>query len=326
MPCPTPTLVARAKLRHLYNDEVDQDGLEITLLDEWIGQVTHFAVPGFLACSGFLFASSSASQSFSAVRWRLERILLPYLVFSAIAWCHTSAWASLGHEVDTTPFPTKLALFCTMGHYYYVFLISFFVCITPMIARMPDRLFPWVLAAAMTLQLALEIHLVPMPSLFWHIRNPMRLLAPFLLGWQVCRRHVLLRQWISGSWRFLWLLALLLLNYFCGIGLVVLEFWGDARLIVGWAMTYATLALLLVSVLDRPTAPWAVIWLSNASYPLYLSHYFFMAPVFAGWPQSGSFDAARIVVAWAAGLGGGVTFVVLSRHAMGEKLARKWLG
>jgi peptidoglycan/LPS O-acetylase OafA/YrhL len=306
-------------------------GDQISLVDEWIGQVTHFAVPGFLVCSGFLFAGSSSSRSWASVRPRLQRILLPYLVFSAVSWCYCLAWDLLGRPAsagDPTPFWQKVVLFSTMGHYYYVFLITFLVLVTPLIARIPRALIPGATLVAMALQLAAEIQLIPLPPLFWHIRSPLRCLGPFLLGWQASLGlEALGRLGASGRGRHVWLAIFFVLMVGCWVGVEVVDIFGQLRLFIGWVGIYTTLGFLLMVTLGQRDAPTCVRWLSDASYPIYLSHVFFMTPLLACWPYvSGTFDPLRIFAAWAVSLASSVVFVMLCRRILGAKLARKWIG
>ena len=50
----------------------------------WLGQLTRFAVPGFLATSGFLYATRKKVAWETTLR-RLRRILVPYLIASIAA-------------------------------------------------------------------------------------------------------------------------------------------------------------------------------------------------------------------------------------------------
>jgi len=302
-------------------------GHQISAVDEWIGQVTHFAVPGFLACSGYLFAGSPGSRSWGSVRPRLERILLPYLVFSAAAWCYCNIWAAFGHQEDPTPFSWKLLLFSTMGHYYYVFLIAFLVLVTPLVARIPHKQLWLVAILAMSVQLAIELQLIPLAPLFWHVRNPLRCLGPFLLGWWAWLARERLLEQASGWRRLGWSVLLLSLTVGSWAGLGLLDLFSQLRLLVGWVGIYTSLGLMLMATLGRDRMPQTVCWLGSASYPLYLSHVFFMTPLLFGWPYvPGTFDLVRILAAWATGLVGSIALVMLCRQVLGAKSARKWIG
>lgn len=47
----------------------------------WLGIVTRFAVPGFLFCSGFLYATEKPIHLRTILK-RLRRVLVPYLICS----------------------------------------------------------------------------------------------------------------------------------------------------------------------------------------------------------------------------------------------------
>mmetsp|Transcript_139520 Transcript_139520/g.347940 ORF Transcript_139520/g.347940 Transcript_139520/m.347940 type:complete len:360 (-) Transcript_139520:534-1613(-) len=301
---------------------------QISDMDGWIGRMTRFAVPGFLACSGFLFAGSRSSRKISAMQQRLKRLLLPYLVFSVAAWCQTKVWAmSIPYLEDTTPFILKLLFCAALGPYYYVFLIVCLVLVTPLIARIPRRAFPVVLVAALLLQLLTETGLCPtLPTIFWHFRNPARTLGPFLVGWGASLWRDILTEHAQNR-RCAWFIVLLILFFLGGAGLATLPGLSRASLALGWAQCYITLALIFVATAGRGGAPELVCWLSNASYPIYLSHLFFVTPVLAFLPhKAGAFDPTRILAAWAAGLGNSAALILIGRVVLGEKHARTWLG
>ena len=53
----------------------------ISQIEAWIGLATRFAVPGFLLCSGFLYATTARIPRTIVLR-RLRRVLFPYLIVS----------------------------------------------------------------------------------------------------------------------------------------------------------------------------------------------------------------------------------------------------
>ena len=92
----------------------------------WIGQLTRFAVPGFLAASGFLYATRE-TVTWETTRGRLVRLALPYLLFSAVA-------QALRHLQGTTVWGTgsgdlwiDLLFGASLGPYYYVFIAALLV-------------------------------------------------------------------------------------------------------------------------------------------------------------------------------------------------------
>jgi surface polysaccharide O-acyltransferase-like enzyme len=113
-------------------------------LEIWLGHLTRFGVPAFLAASGFLYAGVT-SDAKRATLQRLRRIGVPYLVLSAIAqlW-----WAIQGVPTETGSWVADLLLGGSMGPYYYVFIIAGLVVVTPLFARLPG-----IAMAALTLVL-----------------------------------------------------------------------------------------------------------------------------------------------------------------------------
>lgn len=299
----------------------------ISPADAWLGRMTRFAVPGFLACSGFLYAGARASRSWAAAGQRLRRLLLPYVLFSAAAWAYTkalAAWAGLAG--DPAPFAVKLLLGSALGPYYYVFVIVCLVLATPLVARIPQRVLPWVVLAAVILQLGSETGLIPAPHLFWQFRSPLRHAGPFLVGW-LARAHydglleALERRRIACH------AALLAAFVLCGAGLAVMNPFGYSIKAVEVAQSYVVLGLLFVATVGGPSPPELVSWLSNASYTIYLAHLMFLTPVLLAYPNTpGAFDPVRIAAVWAAGIGNAAGLVLVARACLGEERARQWLG
>lgn len=300
---------------------------QISAIDFWIGEVTKFAVPGFLACSGFLFGGSRSSRKFSAVQARVKRLLLPYTTFSIAALCLTKIWAASGIYIeDKTSFVLKLLFGSAVGPYYYVFVIVYLVLLTPLISRIPQRAFPFALAAALLLQLLTDVQICPRLPMFWHFRSPVRSLGPFLLGWGVSLCHESLAEHIQERRR-MWLALMSTLFALGWAGLAMLLIDSKASLALRWSQCYVTLALIFVATVRTQEAPDLICWLSNASYPIYLGHLFFVTPVLAFFPYTiGSFDVERILAAWAAGLGNSALLVLLGRLFLGEERARTWIG
>jgi peptidoglycan/LPS O-acetylase OafA/YrhL len=300
---------------------------QISDMDLWIGEATKFAVPGFLACSGFLFGGSRSSRKFSAVQQRLKRLLLPYIAFSVVAWCLTKIWAAnMMYYEDTQPFILKLLFGSALGPYYYVFMIVYLVLLTPLVARIPQRAFPFALVAALLLQLLTDMQVCPMLPIFWQFRSPVRSLGPFLLGWGASMCSESLAKHVQQRRR-IWLALLSTLFVLGGAGLAILPVDSKAGMALGWVQCYVTLALIYVAAVGRQEAPELICWLSNASYPIYLGHLFFITPVLALFTYTpGTFDPERIFVAWAAGLGNSASLVLLGRALLGEERARTWIG
>ncbi len=104
-----------------------------------IRQITAFAVPAFLFCSGFFVAFAARSNrgvfTWRMVRVRLVNLLIPYLIWSVL-------WYGLdtvqGHGYPPGKFLTNLVTGMTdgSGSYYFVPLVCQFYILSPFIMRL----------------------------------------------------------------------------------------------------------------------------------------------------------------------------------------------
>jgi len=295
--------------------ERDASGIEL-----WLGEMTRFAVPGFLAASGFLYAGESADAARTA--GRLQRVVAPYLLFTAVAQLQRTL-EGLGPRTQSHLADWLLA--GSFGPYYYVFVATAMVLLTPLLARIPARVLPAVVAVEVALQLALATF--SKLDFFWHLRNPLLWLAYFHLGWLARLHHAKLvalatrhrTALVAGSGLLFAVLAL-------STGLVALP---RLRSAIGWAAIYPALACLLFAGCGRasaPLAPGLVRWLSDATYAVYLVHLFFLYPLREAFdPPFRRFDALAIAGPWLLALAASLAFVALARRLLGER-SRTWIG
>eukprot|EP00428_Durinskia_dybowskii_P017328 CAMPEP_0170217700 /NCGR_PEP_ID=MMETSP0116_2-20130129/8517_1 /TAXON_ID=400756 /ORGANISM="Durinskia baltica, Strain CSIRO CS-38" /LENGTH=354 /DNA_ID=CAMNT_0010468337 /DNA_START=28 /DNA_END=1089 /DNA_ORIENTATION=- len=296
---------------------------QISAVDRWLFKITRFAVPGFLACSGYISASSSRNRECRAIRHRLRRVLLPYFVFFVAAQSLDGWQPSPFGEPPLLSSATNTAsarfFGSNPGIYYYVFVIATLIVVTPLIARIPDSCFPVVAIAAVTTHILVEARLICRLPFFWQARNPLRSLGPFLLGWLVFSRRAHVVEALLGTHRCIYLALLSALVSFGAVGLVKTSASTCFGKFLETSTTYWTLAWLYAICIPRRTTPAALSWLSGASYPIYLSHYLFLAHVPTMYPETPSaFNPARIVVLWATGLGNSALLVVIGRHLLGK--------
>jgi hypothetical protein len=175
-----------------------------TPAEHFLNQELRFAVPGFLFCSGFLYATSR-SVGWKETRSRLTRILIPYAV--------ASMGAEIWRFVDNRPrnaveLLQDFLLGGAFGHYYYIFVIVGLVIATPVFARMSRRalvgtmffvfLFQFVTIA---IESFIGIETIDVIPRFWLIRLPLLWWNFFLLGWLIQQDYARLQPWGRSSSR-----------------------------------------------------------------------------------------------------------------------------
>jgi surface polysaccharide O-acyltransferase-like enzyme len=292
----------------------------IPALEIWLGHLTRFGVPAFLAASGFLYAAGTVDLKRATLR-RLRRIGVPYLIASAVAqlW-----WAVQGVPTETGSWVADLFLGGSMGPYYYVFIIAGLVLVTPLFVRLPPSAMAaitFVLVAAQWYVDAASGMLLPF---FWHLRNPLLWWGYFALGWMVRLHYDAILAWIEPRRRGL-SLAL-------GAGVVILSGASGLegpRLIVrtaAWLDVYAICGLIFAATCGRDRVPAAMRSLSDMTYPIYLLHMFFVlvaSDLFPPRPRHATL--LPIVVPWAAGVLGSVSLIAALQAVLGKR-SKDWIG
>lgn len=308
-----------------------------------VAMLTQFAVPCFLMCSGFLYATVDRVSVFT-LRERLRRLLLPYLPAAILAgWFRSEV---LGIPVSWI---RDLLLGHTFGIYYYVFVIFTLVLVTPIIPRLPRPL-RWLVAAlliasgsvrslgpvltvpeatARTFNLGLD------PSFPWFLRHPLLVWGYFFAGWElrlVAPRLLSLlsaRPWLRGLGVLPWIGLSFAMVYWC--------LRGDAvrAVLASWPLIYASLAALVAVTFGRTRAEPAgsvvsgqrpdrtplYLWLSRRTYFIYLYHLFFVLTVQRVWPLPGgrpSYFAMGVHVL--AGLAGPAALALLLERTLPDRM------
>ena len=110
--------------------------------EDYFGHLMRFAVPMFLAISGWLYATEEPIP-WKRTLGRLKRLLIPYLVASMLAEYY---WASRGESRSASRILHDLVFGDAFGPYYYVFAIVTMTLLAPLFARVPRRrlLVAWV--------------------------------------------------------------------------------------------------------------------------------------------------------------------------------------
>jgi peptidoglycan/LPS O-acetylase OafA/YrhL len=285
----------------------------------WLGSATQFAVPGFLAASGVLAATSDRIPA-AVTRARLHRLLVPYLLASGAAQLFL-----LGFEGRTPSLGAAcrdLLLAASFGPYYYVLHALLFALAAPLFARLRVGGIAAATGAALVAQwLFWSVWLLP---LFWMVRNPLYWLGFFLAGWCLRRAEPRLTPWLE-RWRVPVCLA-------SGAGAAAALVIGSSTTSLwlsgpaGWLKVVCMLAFLFGVGWQRETRAGAVRFLSDSTYTIYLFHLFFVYPAQRLVPAApGVFDPVAIGAAWGAGLAGPLLLAALGRAALGAR-SRTLLG
>ena len=285
--------------------------------DQLVTVFADFHVPCFFAASGFLYATEGRGDARS-LRRRLARLLIPYLIASAIAYLVGIAKAG-----SVSDLLVQVALGAPIGAYYFVFVFALFIVLAWGLGAARAWVAELLLVA--TLAYWAVAALVPAARLqtdmFWEFRNPLNHAGYFLLGW-VARLHVdSLAQVGQRSRRLALMVAAGMLAVYLAVAVPpALGAPGTPNLRV----LYVLGVLALAAAIGPRSVPRPVAFLAGATYSIYLSHLFFMTAVRAG--VRGFPPVARIGLLFAAGLGGAVILVVLGRRLLRPRLARLLLG
>ncbi|MFP6639447.1 MAG: acyltransferase, partial [Myxococcota bacterium] len=271
---------------------------DFSLSELWIGQMMRFGVPAFLAVSGFLYAIPQAS--WNSVAPRLRRIGVPYLVASALAIA-LGLWqgglntppaylvdALAGAAGSDPSLPRQLVVIAldlvlgnAFGPYYYVFVIGFFVVLTPLLGLLRRSALSLLLLFAFAAQIIFESGVWYWNDFFWHVRNPALWGAYFLTGWWLRVHYQQVEPFVALHRRALVASAAALL--ICCAALLTFESGGilphEVIQLTAWLGVYAVLGLLFSSACGRQTRSVWLCGISDLTYTVYLFHLFFLYPL-----------------------------------------------
>lgn len=293
--------------------------------DYWLCSVlVNFQVPAFLFVSGFLYYRPDPVPG-RVVAQRLMRIVVPYLVASAVAYGLGFARA---HDPREILF--QLATASTLGIYYFIFLLAMFVPTIWGLSRLrPEQLLAlcaglWVIAVATEIYAHARIIDPQRPptleGLFWLARSPFNFTyAMFVTGWVAAPRAARLRSIAARH------PVPVLASNLAAIGLFVVGAvawpWANAGTL---RMLYTFGVIGTIGIfLGASPVPRLVRFLSTASLGLYLYHHMAQIPLqpyVRSWPPP-----ARILAVAAAGLLGSGLVCALGTALLGRR-ARVLLG
>ena len=276
--------------------------------------LVNWAVPAFFFASGYLRYTTVPVGAATLGRW-LVRLLVPYVIATVLAVFYRR---HVLHQ-NTLDLGTNLLLGIAWPVYYFVPMLAGAYLLAALLSRAPRAALPLFLLIAPVVPLGLD----PFPRLWgllWLFRSPFMWWGYFLLGWLAAGAEPRLARVPATTRQRVAIGAALV---FAAI-LAVCFLPGSWRGLV-WppivAANYAFLVsafLVLHDVRERPLAR----WLSDASYPIYLYHFFFTSACRGDLVSLGAWSKPA---AFAAGLLGSLAIVIAGRRLLGRR-ARLLLG
>jgi fucose 4-O-acetylase-like acetyltransferase len=293
----------------------------ISELELLLGHVLKFAVPGFLATSGFLYATRDPVPG-AVTRRRLGRVLLPYAIASVAAQIYHAAVGS-PHSLDKIA--AELFFGASFGPYYFVFLISVLILLTPLFARLSTAAIAalavgmFLLQAGQTVQMALaEEPEWKIFTSYWLLRSPVLWWNYFLFGWLARLQYEALAPWVEARRRGL---VTSLIGF--SLGLAALHAMGlglVADRLSAWLFIYFFVLMICTLSCGRERVPAPIRFLSDVSYSIYLFHLFFMYEAQKLFPHAeGSLDPLAVLLPWASGLLGPLLLIWIAKRTLGAR-------
>lgn len=239
--------------------------------DIWLNHATSFAVPAFVAVSGFLWAVEGRQAALATVSRRLRRLLVPYICVSLLVHAVRSLHDGPG---SSGALIRALLIGSTYYPYYYVFVAVLFVFALPIFGAMPRKsqipITIGLIGATLISQGLVGPDSPYRLPVDWYLRNPFLFAGYFAVGWVVRLRGAELRPRISDRHR----LVTLILGTAVVVCLLVvaMPLPSQAVMAAHWEYHYAAIALLFVYGCSIARINALVGTLSNATYAIFLLH------------------------------------------------------
>jgi len=273
--------------------------------------LTAFAVPAFFFASGFLHCGPAASQG-SVIMRRAKRLLVPYFVASVAALGYRHF---LFHETITVAGAFfDLVTGSAWGIYYFVPLLVGAAVVLPLFARSQ-----WVAIALFVvfsiMALACELGLVPLAP-FWALRNPAWWWGYYLAGWLAATYYGRVAR-LGKPGRHLIgfvILGIIVIASTCTLFAPPRVWPGPYGAALRYLTIYSSIAAIVFLGFDASSRA-AVRYLSEATYPIYLYHFFF---TYTARQLSPYGELTTDLLALILGAVGSVTIVSLGRALLGR--------
>jgi surface polysaccharide O-acyltransferase-like enzyme len=284
--------------------------------------LTHFAVPAFFFAGGFLACVSGPRSLGDLARRRLVRLLAPYAIASLLAMLVRRA--VYGQNISLTEGVFELLTGSALGVYYFIPMFVGAVLVGWLLAWR-GALAPPLAVLFVILGLLSEMRLLGwhqyfgQSALFWEVRNPMRWWGYFLAGWVIAEHRGTIAR-LAPAARLAIGLGLLAATAITLAVFLLLPVTPWSRLVgaLQYCGVYGLTGGIFLLSFDRPPRR-VVRYLSEATYPLYLYHFFFIdAVLYHAWP---TFD--RRILAFVAATTGAMAVLILGRRLFGARA--RWL-
>lgn len=274
-----------------------------------IHRLSLFAVPAFFFASGFLYNRGRVVR-WPEARWRLIRILVPYAFASVAGEAFTKL--TTGLPITAKGFLFDLATGNALGIYYFVPVLALTIPLVVILSRWPRLLLPLLLFFLIA-GVASAAGLTRL-NLYWQMRLPLHWWGYFLVGWAAAplwpriaslgrRRRLLL---CAAFWA-------VVLAFAAYLTLWKAPVMGRPVRALNYPVVYAVIFGIMVGT-AASAGNRVVRWLSGASYPIYLYHFFFIMVARSAF-GSGDWEARTLT--WAVGLGGAVLFCLAGVRLLG---------
>jgi len=275
-----------------------------------------WAVPTFFFASGYLRQTTRPVDGATLARW-MQRLLVPYVIATVLAVAYRRVVLHQRYDLSDALF--ALATGSAWPVYYFVPMLAGAYLLAALLSRVPRLALPLFVLVAPVVPLELD----PLPNhlgLFWLFRSPFMWWGYFLLGWLAARGEPRMagvpvrqrrRAGLGAAAVFVAIAAVCLMP-------------GSWRGYVWLPVVTANYAFLTsVFLLGHDVHPQRLLrWLSDASYPIYLYHFFFTSAVRGDLMALGTLAEPA---AFVAGVVGSLGVVVLGRRLLG-RWARVALG
>ncbi|MFT5444758.1 MAG: peptidoglycan/LPS O-acetylase OafA/YrhL [Myxococcota bacterium] len=221
-----------------------------------------------------------------------------------------------------------LASGSAMGIYYYVFIAALCLLAIWPLSRLPDRWLDAFVILVVLISFGTRLS-PPNTNMFWAMRDPTNyFFAYFVVGWWIGARRPGIGEWARRHRGALWAVCVLLL---VGYALVDHEqlgvkIWGLPRFI--YALTIgAMVSLYWLKVRDGHEASRWVVYLSRATYPIFLYHLIFIRLLQRSTGKALHFDPPILTSILLVGVGIGASLLLCaSVNRLSPRLARNVFG
>jgi membrane-bound acyltransferase YfiQ involved in biofilm formation len=223
---------------------------------------------------------------------------------------------------------SDLLLGKAFGIYYFIPVLAVLSAACQPLKSLPS-LVPALTAASVLLSCLSELQIVRpgayfgFPWLFWAARNPLRWWGYFMVGWFCSTRRFVIADMphpirrVAG-FAFLGTAAVSFAVYYLGLPV---GFTPEKSVLVTLSAYCVSLGILFAAY--GTPAPAFVRFLSEASFPIYLHHYFFVS-LFRPFLRRPTLSQS--LSAYLAGVAGSIALLLCSRKVLGRDRARRWLG